>query len=207
MNIHNLLDGWHLILFSTKLVLVETKSLILSRSQNFWKLTFPSMVPRGRGLGIAGEKKKKKKIIYPGFGIWRGGTEVKHGTKRILVALIAKSTEEPEHESCAHSSAIDSESWNSSSAAMTSDLIELELGHVFGYWLSDFFLCILPISPVDFSNSPNISVFKPVFIQLTHFILQPRALAHKGGKKERQEKDAEQSEQRRWELESWVLVT
>ena len=27
--------------------------LILSRSQSFWKLTFPSMAPRGRGLGIA----------------------------------------------------------------------------------------------------------------------------------------------------------
>ena len=88
------------------------------------------MAPRGRGLGIDGGKKKK--LIYPGFGIWRGETEVKHGTKRILVALTAKSTEEPEHESCAHSSAINSESWNSSSAAMTSDLIELELGHVFG---------------------------------------------------------------------------
>ena len=55
---------------------------------------------------------------------------------------------------------------------------------------------------MDFSNFPNISVFKPVFIQLTHFILELRALAHKGGEKERQEKDAEQSEQRRWELES-----
>ena len=44
------------------------------------------------------------------------------------------------------------ELWHSSLAAMAVALIELELKHDLGCWPSDFFLCVLTISPMGFSN-------------------------------------------------------
>ena len=98
------------------------------------------------------------------------------------------------------------ELWHSSSAAMITAVIKWKLGHNFGCWLSDIFLCVLPISLVGFSSFSSIFLLEKILFNSC--CLETKSSGSHKRRKRKPEKPLRRETREaegNWKAECWEL--